>query len=515
METDSPALGTNDIASSIVGERLREAPRFEAIGVDRIPEEERTSTPWTFFGLFMGSSLTLSTLVFGWLAITFGLGLWGALSSLLAGTVLGTVLVIPLMVIGSAAATNNSTASGAHFGVRGRLVGSIVGLAIMVVYTALGIWAGGQVTIAILNRLVGVPDSNAALAIAYAVLAAGVLVIAVYGYHLMMRVEFLLFPLAVITFVLLVVAFAGQVNFTYQSESYLLGSFWPTWILSAVVLGISGPMSAITYMGDWSRYISPGRFPARKLAPVASLAMFLVLMVPSALGIFLALAFEDPLADFFSSLAIESPLWMAVALVPLATVGTVGYVATAMYSAGLDLDAIVPRMSRAQATLVATVVSTGLVFLGSLVWDARDSITAISYILVAIGTPWAAITAAGHLRCRGHYQLDDLQVFNRRETGGIYWYRDGFNYRAVAGWLAGSVYGVLALNATPLYTGPLADIAGGVDTSFLGSFVIALFVYLVGEKAFPHNAIPRPPTDDSRVDTRTVSVDSANPAGTP
>ena len=45
-------------------------------------------------------------------------------------------------------------------------------------------------------------------------------------------------------------------------------------------------------------------------------------------------------------------------------------------------------------------------------------------------------------------------------------------------WAAGSVFGVLAVNTT-LYVGPLADIAGGVDLSTVGSAVIAAVIYAV------------------------------------
>src|SRR5437879_1047576 len=108
------------ILSHATGEDLRGRPEFEAIGVDRIPESDRTSTPWTFMGICLGTSLSLNLLVYGWLAITFGLGVWSSLSSLAVGTLAGIVAVVPLIVIGSTTATNNSTASGGHFGVRGR-----------------------------------------------------------------------------------------------------------------------------------------------------------------------------------------------------------------------------------------------------------------------------------------------------------------------------------------------------------------------------------------------------------
>jgi purine-cytosine permease-like protein len=43
-------------------------------------------------------------------------------------------------------------------------------------------------------------------------------------------------------------------------------------------------------------------------------------------------------------------------------------------------------------------------------------------------------------------------------------------------WTAGAVFGLLAVN-TALYVGPLADIAGGVDVSTVGSAVMAGLFY--------------------------------------
>ena len=56
----------------------------------------------------------------GW-ACTFGLGLWATISAIAVGTIVGQILLVPLILIGSRTATNNATSSGATFGVRGRL----------------------------------------------------------------------------------------------------------------------------------------------------------------------------------------------------------------------------------------------------------------------------------------------------------------------------------------------------------------------------------------------------------
>src|SRR3954468_11796167 len=109
---------------------------FEHNGVDRIPESDRTSTPGTFFVIFIGGSVGLGAVAFGWVGLTFGLGLWATISAIAVGTAVGIVLLIPLVLLGSRTATNNATASGAAFGVRGRLVGSGIGLATCLISVA-------------------------------------------------------------------------------------------------------------------------------------------------------------------------------------------------------------------------------------------------------------------------------------------------------------------------------------------------------------------------------------------
>jgi purine-cytosine permease-like protein len=47
---------------------------------------------------------------------------------------------------------------------------------------------------------------------------------------------------------------------------------------------------------------------------------------------------------------------------------------------------------------------------------------------------------------------------------------------AVVAWTVGAVFGVLTVNTT-LYVGPLAEIAGGVDLSTMGSAALAGLIY--------------------------------------
>lgn len=111
------------------------------------------------------------------------------------------------------------------------------------------------------------------------------------------------------------------------------------------------------------------------------------------------------------------------------------------------------------------------------VFDAVESVTAMTVALNAVITPWVAILAIGAVRTKT-YDTSDLQAFATGLHGGRYWFVGGRNIPAVVAWAAGAIFGVLAVNTT-LYVGPLADVAGGVDLSTIGSAAIAGLIYLV------------------------------------
>ena len=88
------------------------------------------------------------------------------------------------------------------------------------------------------------------------------------------------------------------------------------------------------------------------------------------------------------------------------------------------------------------------------------------------------IVGIGFLLARGHYDADDLQVFNRGRTGGRYWYSAGWSWQAALAWAVGSLVGLLMIQ-TPLFQGPLANIAAGVDISLIAGSVVAAVLFLV------------------------------------
>ncbi|MFG2938959.1 cytosine permease [Streptomyces sp. NPDC048282] len=452
---------------------------IEQRGVDTIPDGERTSGPKDLVSILLGSNLCLGVIIFGWLPPSFGLGWWSSVSAIVAGTLVGTVFTAPLALVSLRTATNLSTSSGAQFGVRGRLVGSVVGLLLALGYTALTVWIGGDVMVSVLGRLFGLPADGGSYAVVYTVLAAATVAGAVYGYRVLLAMSKVLAVGMTALLLLGVLAYAPHFTTAALPEAggYLLGGFWPTWCLAAVAAGLSGPVAFITLLGDYTRYISPARHSSRRVLHGTWLGLVLGLLVPQLFGTFTAYAARAA-TDYAGPLVSASPTWYLVPLLLSASAGSVGNAGLMLYSMGLDLDAILPRASRARATYTVALVATACVLVGHYAWNAQSAMTSFVLLLTAIGTPWAVITLIGFARCRGVYDPDALQVFNRRSRGGIYWYRAGWNIRATASWAIGAGVGLLAVSL-PSYEGPLLSLTGGVDCSFLLSGTVGGLVYLL------------------------------------
>ncbi|MFJ6559730.1 cytosine permease [Streptomyces sp. NPDC091412] len=452
---------------------------IEQHGVDTIPEAERTSGPRDLVSILLGSNLCLGVIIFGWLPPSFGLGWWASLSSIVVGTVVGTLFTAPLALVSLRTGTNLSTSSGAQFGVRGRLVGSVVGLLLALGYTALTVWIGGDVMVSVLHRLFGLTPSAASYGVVYTLLAAATVTGAVYGYRVLLAMSRVLAIGMTALLILGVIAYAPHFTTAALPEAggYLLGGFWPTWFLATVAAGLSGPIAFITLLGDYTRYISPTRYSSRRVLHATWLGLILGLLVPQLFGTFTAFGARAAL-DYAGPLVDASPTWYLIPLLLSASAGSVGNAGLMLYSMGLDLDAILPRASRARATYTVAVVATACVFAGHFAWDAQSAMTSFVLLLTAIGTPWAVITLIGFARCRGMYDADALQVFNRRSRGGVYWYRSGWNIQATVSWAVGAGVGLLAVSL-PSYEGPLLSLTGGVDCSFLLSGAVGGLVHLL------------------------------------
>lgn len=493
------------IGNSTGRKRRRAVERLgsvESHGIDFIPDEHRTSKPMNIFWILIGANLTFGLIVLGTLPVIFGLSWWSSVSSILVGCFFGALLLAPMALIGPRTGTNGPVSSGAYFGVVGRIIGSALALFIALGFYALAVWTGGQIAVYGAHSLFGLPSGNLELGISYAIVAIIAITAALYGHAKMLMIEKLLIPTAGLLLIVGFFVYGGSFNVHYHGGEYALGSYWSTWAL-AVTIAAAATFGYGPFVNDWARYISPRRHSDRSVFMATFAGGFVGLSLPFIFGAFTMVAINNPAAEYVSGLVEITPTGYLVPLILIGIVGSLGQSTVCIYSNGLDFSSIFPILKRTTATALLSFIGVAFIFLGTLVWNVESTVSAFVSLFGVFAASWITISVVGHYSRRGYYDPDALQVFNRRERGGIYWFTHGFNLRACFAWLVACTVGGLALN-TSLYEGPLSNVANGIDLSWISSAVIGAVLYFVAIKLFPEPAGTRGPV---RQQVRTGAID--------
>ncbi|MFI6374153.1 purine-cytosine permease family protein [Streptomyces sp. NPDC050546] len=468
----------------------------ETHGVDRIPDAERSATPLDLFRLSFGGANTFSTCVLGAFPILFGLSFWQGLAATLLGVVAGALILCPMAVFGPVNGTNNAVSSSAHLGVHGRVVGSFLSLLTAVAFFSISVWSSGDALVGGAHRLFGLARDDLSYAVAYALFAVLVLAVCVYGFRFMLFVNKIAVTSASALFLLGAVAFGGDFDpsyagvFTDSADAATADLFWPSFIGAALIV-LSNPVSFGAFLGDWSRYI-PASTPRRRVVGAAFLSQ-LATLLPFLFGLTTASViadrapeYVDPAApDFVGGLLAISPGWFFLPVCLLALIGGMATGTTALYGTGLDFSSVFPRLSRVRATLLVGALSIAFIFAGRFGLDLVRSISTFATVIITCTTPWMVVMMLGYWTRRGWYDPEALQVFNRRQRGGRYWFAHGWNWRGMTAWWVSAVLGVLFTNIPGQFVGPLGDLAGGVDISLPLSLAVAAVLFLALLWLFP------------------------------
>lgn len=464
----------------------------EAHGVEQIPDAERTARPLDLFRLIFGGANTFATVVLGSFPIVFGLSFWHALLATVTGLVLGALILAPLSLFGARNGTNNAVSSSAHLGVHGRVVGSFLSLLTAFAFFAISVWSSGDVLVGAAHRAIGVPSNDVTLSIAYGLFAVLVLVVCIYGFRFMLLVNKIAVIAATVLFVLGAIAFAGMFDpgapgALAPGDPGFLAAF-----VGSVLVVMSNPVSFGAFLGDWSRYI-PRKTPKRKLM-IATFTAQIATIIPFLFGIVTAsiVATVHPqfIADgnYAGGLLAISPDWYFIPVCLIALIGGMSTGTTSLYGTGLDFASVFPRFTRVRATLFIGVLAIVGIFVGRFAFNVVQSISTFTALIVVCTAPWMIVMTIGWVVRRGWYDSDSLQVFNRRQQGGRYWFAHGWNFRGLGAWLVSAAVGLCFVNLPGQFVGPLGDLAGGVDLSIPLGLGCALILYPALLLLFPEPA---------------------------
>ena len=479
-------IDNNDVAPGTGAVGLNARPKVtevEQYGIDTIPDADRTSTWVDLLRIQFGGANTFATVLLGTFPIVLGLSFWQAVLATVAGVLVGALFLMPMGLFGPKTGTNNAVSSGAFFGVRGRVVGSFLSLLTAIAFYSISVWVSGDALVGALTRLAGVNDSIGLRTIVYGVIGIIVIIVVVYGFQFMLLVNKTAVIANTTLILLAIVAFSGTFDAGYNPgpSAFALGGFWPTFVASALIV-MSNPISFGAFLGDWARYI-PKSTPPRKLFLATFLGQLLTL-IPFLFGVATATIVAGQ-GDYVFALIQASPIWYAVLLMVVAFIGGLSTGSTSLYGTGLDFSSVFPRFSRVQATIAIGVVAFLFILTGRLFFDLLGAVNAFVGAIIVTTTPWIVIMAIGYFVRRGHFDARNLQVFNKGETGGVYWFHSGVNWRGMVAWIGAATIGLLFANYPPVIVGPFINVGGGIDLSLLIAVVAAAALYLGALWLFP------------------------------
>jgi len=452
--------------------------QLETRGIDYIPASERNSRPanlaWTYFGGQFGYAV----FVLGGLLPAFGLAWWPSFWAIISGTLIGSVAVAAIALVGPKTGTNSTVSSVASFGVRGRYIGSLIAQFDNLGFNVIIIWSGGLALQEASHRLFGTSTGIPSLVIGMAIVAVAMSVLGLLGHSTLIAS----FKFVAVTQLVIMAIFIGIIatHFHMQPKhtAYLLGSFWPTWLLG-LTLGITNPISYGVGINDYARRIPESASP-RSLFWSLALGMFGGNALAYLMGAFVVLCFASVATPLVTGMVQLSPMWFLVPFVVFGFIGNIAGGGLDMYNATLDLHAILFKISRASNALVIIAVTLVVTYFAVVVFNAVTTVTSFATVLSAVLGPWIAIVMIRHFEVHGRYHLLDLHAFATGGEGTSYWFASGFSLRGAGAWAVATAIGLL-WSSTTLYTGPLTTLSKGVDLSFISAFLVGgLLYYLFG-----------------------------------
>lgn len=455
---------------------------IEVYGIDSIPDRDRTSTPLDVFRIAFGGANSFATVLLGAFPIFFGLSFMQGLMATLLGVVVGSAILAPMAIFGPINGTNNAVSSGAHFGVVGRVLGSYLSLLTAIAFYAIAVWTAGDAIVGGTIRLFGIKDSSFFRGICYGIMALLILAVCIYGYQFMLWINKIAVMGASVILILGFVAFSGKINLDYQGvfPSSTTTGFWPAFLGSAFIV-LSNPISFGAFLGDWSRYL-PRNTDRKKLmrmaflSQIASLLPFIFgLATTAAVASLAPEAFKN--YDYVGGLLGLTPSWFLWPLLFLAVIGGLSTGSTSLYGTGLDFSSVFPKLSRVQSTILIGIISIFLIFIGRFAFNIVQSVTTFVTLIIVCTTPWMVMMMLGFLHRRGHYLPDDLQVFNRGQKGGAYWFNGGFNYPALLIWVLSAGLSLSFVNVPGQFVGLQGNHFSGLDISLLVALILPAVLY--------------------------------------
>ncbi|MGH2842129.1 MAG: purine-cytosine permease family protein [Solirubrobacteraceae bacterium] len=452
---------------------VADEPTFESRGIDYIPLSERRGKPSDLGWLWAGALFNVEYVTYGAILIVgFGLRFWQAAVVILVGNISYIIAGLGSLQ-GPKAGTAAFTINRAPFGPNGARIVAAFNWVTQVGYEILGLAIVVAAGLALCEKA-GL-HSSTGLKIVLIVAAASVqLLLPLFGHGTMMRVLRALVIPFVILFVALAVLTLGRAHLgAGHNATWAQMMEGLAFVLSAG--GYGWPMNA----NDFSRYL-PKDSENRAIALAVALGGFIPTTLLLLLGA--AVGTRFPGASGATTITQAFAGWFAWPFLIFAIVQVFAINSLDLYTSGLTLQAIIPKVRRWQCVLIDTIIAGALT-----AWTVFDSSfdTFVSdfvlFMLIWLA-PWVAIYLVDYFLRKGSYSSASLQ----QARNGLYFRSHGFHIPGLIAQGVGMLAAASWLNAYPAWVSPLSNHTGGADFSvFMGALFGGGLYFLLARRGVP------------------------------
>ncbi|MFP3462944.1 cytosine permease [Arthrobacter globiformis] len=444
-------------------------PRVERRTIDFVPESERHGSPFHQFTLWFGANMQITAIVDGALAVLFGADALWAILGLFIGNLLGGAVMALHAAQGPRLGLPQMISSRAQFGILGAVIPLVLVVIMYLGFAATGTVLAGQAVDEILHT--GTP------ALGMVCFGALTVLVATLGYkyiHLLGRVSTIV---GIVGF-----TYLGIRLFTNFDVGAVMGAGhfeFPTFLL-AISLSAGWQLTYGPYVADYSRYL-PTKTSTGSTFRSSYLGTIIGSQWSMTLGaLFAALAlpkgerFLDGQVAFLGNLsggglvAVVIYLVIVVGKLTVNTLNAYGGYMTMLTS----ITAFTQKSAVAAWTRFAYVVGFIAVSVLIAVLASPDFIANFKnfvLLLLMVFIPWSSINLVDYyLISKEKVDIPALYDLNGRYGR--------WNVTALATYAFGIIVQIPFLAQT-LYTGPMTELLGGADISWLVGLVTTALVY--------------------------------------
>ncbi|MFC9994896.1 purine-cytosine permease family protein [Nocardia sp. NPDC127526] len=434
--------------------------------IDVIPDAERHGSPRSQFTLWFGANMQITAIVDGALAVIFGADALWAIIGLLIGNLAGGAVMALHSAQGPKLGLPQMISSRAQFGVRGAVVPLLLAILMYLGFAATGTVLAGQAIAKVLHI-----DSAQLGMVIFGLLTA---FIAVTGYKLIHIVGRIATVVGIIGFTYLAIRLFGE----YDVAAHIgVKGIETATFLFAVALGASWQLTFGPYVADYSRYL-----PRSTSDRATFWSTFAGTVIGSqwsmTFGALIAAvagkAFMKNQVGFIGDLAGPAAIAILIYLVIVLGKLTVnvlnaygGFMSMLTTVTAFDARSRISTTARTLYILGFTTASTLIALAASA--DFLNNFKNFVLALLMVFTPWSAINLIDYYLI-SRERIDIPALYNPSGRYGAW------NATALGCYIVGVVVQIPFL-ATKLYTGPITDMLGGADISWIVGIVVTAAIY--------------------------------------